>query len=278
MTSYTSKITVHYNNKLIHFIHTVKENICVDLNTDDFYILQRSQYEIFETFIEYQSLLSFNDVNEKLSQTSYSNNFALMLAYISNLDLCICWNDLLDQTKYSFRFHRFNFDDFTRNYRCCCKHECIPENQYLITNKISGLSLTVGKDCIRKSKLINDEDFKSLKLTRKENDSFVNYEYKKSPARKKKLLQQIINHWLEVIELRNSKLRRVIRYIYYTIKDKVDFPKVKNELGNISWYCFIKKHCKKIRWINYIMYLLSENSAVSITKKKKIQSILDIIA
>lgn len=278
---WTSVITIHYDNKLKNFMDVVKNYLYIDLETDNFITLQQSQESLFNAFVKFQDLLTFNEPTDKITCKSHPNNFALMSAYISNLESCDCWNDLLGQITWAYKFHRFNFDDFIQGYKCCCQHLCCPEHQYLVINKLTNLSLSVGCDCIEKTGLINPEDMKALKKSRNQNESFVKYEIKKLEVKLKK--REIKKRLLDIktkIQTRNQNRRlwNVIRYIYNTLKDKMYFPKVVNQFQNISYYRFIKYVYTKNKtyWIKTLDWYISDESKISIHIKNKIKKIRSI--
>jgi hypothetical protein len=278
---WTSVITIHYDNKLKNFIDVVKNYLYIDLETEDFIILQQSQESLFQAFVKFQHLLTFNEPTEKITCKSHPNNFALMSAYISDLHIIDCWQDLLGQITWKYKFHTFNFDDFTQGYKCCCQHACCPDGQYLVINNFTGLLLSVGCICIEKTGLINPEDMKALKKSRNENESYVKYENKKLEIKLKK--REIKKRLLDIktkIQTRNQNRRlwNVIRYIYNTLKDKMYFPKVVNQFSSISYYRFIKLVYTKNKtyWIKTLEWYISDDSKISIHIKNKINKIRNI--
>jgi hypothetical protein len=279
--SFISLITIHFDNKLINFIDVVKSYLYIDLETEDFCILQQSQKSLFKAFVKFQHLLTFNEPTEKITYKSHRNNFALAIAYISNLQIINSWDDLLGQITWKYKFHTFNFDDFTQEYKCCCQHLCCPANQYLVINNLTDLLLTVGCDCIDKTGLVNPEDLKDLKKLRYQNISFVQYEIDRLEV---KLKKREIKKRLDILKTKiqtrnqNKRLWKVIRYIYNTLKDKMYFPKVINQFPNISYYRFIKYAYTKNKtyWIKTIDWYISDDSKISIHVKNKIKKIRNI--
>lgn len=294
-----SEIGIEYDSKLINFISTIREEYYVShFETEDFLLLQQYQEELIDVFIYHQNLLTFIDSKKRLNHTSYENNFALMIAFISDLQICNSWNDLLEQAIYSIQFHDYDFSKNNNKFKCCCQHACLPENQYLITNQHTHLSLSVGCDCIKKYQLVAKENIKELQDSRKNNSS---YKYKMEEKEKQRQLEiqklkqlqkekefeefkleqeklsiprKIISHWNKLIQKRKRCRRKLIYFIIQKIHDRIDFPKVKNVFGNISYFRFIFNYGQSYKWKKYIEWLLDPKNNISYIKVKKIQEII----
>jgi hypothetical protein len=315
-----SLITVQYGNELVLFKKAVLEEFDISLlKTIEFDKVITYQEQLFEVVLKYTHLLTFDKPNEKINYASHKNNYALMIALISDLSLSSDWTELLKQTqKYIVSFNTYDFDNFKEKRNCCCRQHCLIKNLFLMTNNYSGLSVYTGCDCIEKiifcgvnddikeaqkklkqrletTRLLNlsyvntlkkyedrnkkvEELFKKNILKQKEFDKFKNNLMAKifrafyvNRGMNKRFKRNIIWQWKFTIQYKNNLRKKVGQFIYRIIKDKVDFPKVVREIGIVSYFRFVKKHSKTLKWKKYIDYLLEESSISQVKKNKIIQ-------
>ena len=279
-----SLITIEYDINLTLFKSAVLKEFDIFLllnkNFDRVIIYQA---ELFESIMKYSYLLHHTKDNQKITLKSHPNNYALMIAMISDLSLCDNWEVLLKQTKkYKYGYNDFNFTlrNFEAKRNCCCRHTCKIKNLFLMTNIFTGLSVYTGCKCIKKMILSSEEvgfikdKMKEIEQTRLLNASYVNA-LKEDKDRKKRLLD--IKTKIQTRN-QNRRLWKVIRYIYNTLKDKMYFPKVINQFPNISYYRFIKFVYTKNKtyWIKTLDWYISDDSKISVHIKNKIKKIRNI--
>jgi hypothetical protein len=208
-----SIITVQYGKELVLFKKAVLEEFDILLlKTIEFDKVITYQEQLFEVVLKYTHLLVFDKPNEKINYASHKNNYALMIALISDLSLSSDWTELLKQSqKYIVSFNTYDFDNFKEKRNCCCRQHCLIKNLFLMTNNNTGLSVYTGCDCIEKIIFcgINDdlkEAQKKLKqrleTTRLLNLSYVNT-LKKYEDRNKEVERRYKKCMLEAQEIKD---------------------------------------------------------------------------
>lgn len=222
-----SLITVKYGKELFLFKEAVLEEFDITLlKTIEFDKVITYQEQLFEVVLKYTHLLTFDKPNEKINYASHKNNYALMIALISDLSLSSDWTDLLKQSqKYIVSFNTYDFDNFKEARNCCCRQHCLIKNLFLMTNSNTGLSVYTGCSCIEKIIFcgVND-DLKEvqkklkqrLETTRLLNLSYVNT-LKKYEDRNKKveeLFKKNILKQQEFDTLKNNLKEKVFRAFY----------------------------------------------------------------
>ena len=308
-----SLITVEYGKELMLFKSAVLEEFDISLLLNKkFHLVVLYQEQLFDIVMKYSHLLRYTKENQKITFKSHPNNYALMIAMISELTLCDSWEHLLKQTKkYRFKYNDFDFTlknlDDERN--CCCRHVCKIKNLFLMTNIITKLSVYTGCECIKKMILTSMESdgikdkLKEINNTRACNASYENA-LKKDKERKKKIEElykenslkniifqslrtnrskqiwtkiRIVRHWQRIIHARNNLRKKVIKFILTTVKDKVDFLRIVCEIGVVSWYKFAIKYGITLKWRKYIEWILDQKT-ISQVKKNKILKCLSCIS
>jgi hypothetical protein len=233
--------------------------------------------------MRYQDMLNFNSENIRLTESNkcHPDFFALMMAFISDLDKCTSWEQLMNQNRnnseVSLASFQANFGGEVgdlNGHKCACNHNCYPQNQYLIQNKYSEKYLLIGCDCIEKNTILNPEQIKELKERRNYDRNYkrlldLNEQRLLTKNERKKYLKMlVINKFIEIIQNKNKKIKRVISFMKNILKDKVDFQKYKDL--NISWYKFTKLSKKRKEYGNYITFVLNAEKT-SENRKKKLQ-------
>jgi hypothetical protein len=263
--------TIRFDENLKNFISRVKDSFDMSqLQSRDFKTLQLIQDLIRDRMFNHQNILNFNSPSQKLTKShkSHPNFFALMLSLISDLTKCETWLDVIKQNTFKNNVTLSGFENEIEDdiasldkYKCACNHICEPCNQYLLSNQYTNLNLLIGCNCIEKNKILNIEDIKELKKRRNFDKNYKKlldlYENKKLNKKKYKeyLKMIVINKFIDLIRNRNEKIKKVINFMKYILRDKIDFQKYKDK--NISWYRFTKLSKKNIEYKKYIEFVLS---------------------
>ena len=275
---------IKYDENLKQFISKIHHELPRDILTNtDFHNLQDEQEEIRQKMIKYQNMLIFNSENIRLTESnkSHPDFFALMISLISDLSKCTSWEQLMDQNRNNSEVILASFNaNFggevgdLNGHRCACNHVCQPQNQYLIQNEYHKKYLLIGCDCIEKNKILNSQQIKELQERRNYNKTYrklleLNEQRLLTKKERKKYLKmKVINKFIEIIQNKNKKIKKVLNFIKNIIKDKIDFPKYKHL--NMSWYRFIKLSKKRKEYSSFINFVLN-GQKTSENRKKKLQ-------
>jgi len=306
-----SKVSIVFDKEKLNLFKKIMEketSLSLLKDENDFLIIQNIQIEIREKMKKVETLFEYNDYPFNLSTYPYnqSNIYALFLILIlPNLDNCNKWNEVIDNIKkyakldnYSLshkddNYHENSYNDSiidpsnnvvddntTSTFLCCCGHNCLPDNQFLVIYKFSIL---VGCSCIMKEKLFNKVDINKLKDNKKMKELFylkiniypqIKNMVKVKRFQKKILIKKTFNNWKEQIRLikimKQIIRKRIYKYIIKYIKiiksviyEKVNLKKVKDNFKNISYYRFFQKAKKDIEWKKYINYCLSPKASTN---------------
>ena len=275
---------IRFDEKLKAFINTVRDELPFDILTStDFNTLQDEQNDIREKMMRCQDMLNFNSKNIRLTESNkcHPDFFALMMALNSDLNKCNSWEQLMDQNRNNSEVILASFNaNFggevgdLNGHRCACNHVCQPQNQYLIQNEYHKKYLLIGCDCIEKNKILNSQQIKELQERRNYNKTYrklleLNEQRLLTKKERKKYLKmKVINKFIEIIQNKNKKIKKVLNFIKNIIKDKIDFPKYKHL--NMSWYRFIKLSKKRKEYSSFINFVLN-GQKTSENRKKKLQ-------
>ena len=281
----TSHISIVYDSKLKNFKSAILEEISLSQEYDFHYVMEK-QNQLFDLFVKYQHLLTFS-IPTKITKKTHPNNYALQIAMISDLELCNDWDNLLEQIeRFDFHFTNFQFTlvNLDEKYNCCCQHICKVKNLFLTTNKITGLSVIVGCDCIEKMVLCNPDYskeqqkqfIKSINETKQLNQSYSNAlkQIEEERIRKEKLLK---------IQLNLKKIliyQFCLKFINEIKSNQVSLRKVKEELGygdkkRISYYGFFQVVKIDTKWKRYITTITSpkyDTHLITILKIEKFKN------
>lgn len=217
-----SIITVTYGKELMLFKSAVLKEFDISLlKTIEFDELIIRQEELFMVMLKYTHLLVFDKPNEKINLTSHTNNYALMIAMISDLSLSADWTEVLKQSqKYILSFNNYHFYNFKEKRNCCCRHSCLIQNLFLMTNNYSGYSVYTGCDCIEKIifcgvnddiKEVKKKIYQELETSRNVNLSYVNT-LKKYEDRNKEVERRYKKCMLKAQEIKdynNGLIRKI---------------------------------------------------------------------
>jgi len=183
-----------FDNHFKVFIRKAQKEFIVEKleTTEDIF----SHYEIFQ-----EQFRKYIKKNYKCKKTLvYQDIFAIALSWIADIENCNNFNDVFNENNHSIQ--ELNMitppdceEDEETNIpetQCVCGQtgNCVNEN--IITNNITGKSIMVGSQCVKKHKIINIDTFKGY--------------MKKKNKQKKEQNQCRINRQNKIIELQRIKI------------------------------------------------------------------------
>jgi hypothetical protein len=111
------------------------------------------------------------DKNGTINRNNKPDIYALMICFITDLDRCDRWEDVMEQNKQPDKSmdYKIGVDEMKgviNGLACACGKEC--NNVFLIKNEITERTLLLGCDCIMKYDIVNEEQMKEMNKKRAE--------------------------------------------------------------------------------------------------------------
>ena len=169
MTSFT------VNDKLKEFIHYIKTHTDVSsllLNNRSYIDMLNTQHHLKEMFVEkqYDGMLP-KGKKLKLNSNQNPEFYALMLLFISDIEHCDDWYDVMADIKKHVQLNGFENNEIRQHYGidismntfCACGKFLCSGEIFKIQNKQTNMSLLLGNACIYKGKIATRRDTNALK-------------------------------------------------------------------------------------------------------------------
>ena len=218
---YINLTNLVFDNHFKVFIRKAQREFIVEkLETTENII---SHYEIFQ-----EQFRKYIKKNYKCKKTLvYQDIFAIALSWIADIEKCNNFNDVFNENNHSIQdLNILTFDgeedDDIPETECVCGQTgyCINEN--IITNNITGKSIMVGSECVKKHKIINIDTFKDYmkkknKQKKDQNQCRINRQNKIIELQRIKIAEldkKIEKQKREIMELKSNILPELMKKVY----------------------------------------------------------------
>jgi hypothetical protein len=145
--------------KNIYKAHDIKSRFCLSRCT---------QYDVF-----HDPIINFYNLN-KSKKPSMADKLAYILLLSYPKEMIESLNDMSQLKLFSHENTDFNYiklleindDDDNEDHDCACSYEKL-KNINIVENKYSGITLQIGSECIKKYKIISNEELNKFKEAEK---------------------------------------------------------------------------------------------------------------